>query len=314
MLGVALAFNACGGDTPLYYYDAPPLPVHSPAQMSEPEDYTPTDYTPPGMSLGLTLENCLGPFLKTLQNAEICPRDTTTNECDPHFQEAMLETKETLEAIVQEQLAADPFDLMDGHVSLPTTALAMGYYHYFMASTLPEQQIVIENRIAEMYVSFGDARLAIRDYMLMRGERLFYAHLNDQYTIVGNDYQINPLNMLSLPDFPVDYLHCYFGQTESTELPGLRKKIHIEYRKTGLAEPLLDMVLRYEHLNDLPETETPTVTLETAGVSYEYTGPETNIDLLSYAIDQIVEEGQDHIKELLRNRMWGYYGILYWDE
>jgi hypothetical protein len=300
---------ACGDETLLSRYVAEPIPQSTEVHRAPP--YVPPDYTAeqPGLSLNVTMQHCLGPLTEELRNLDaLCPLDVD-GVCDPAFEVYLSGLPARVMEIIREDVPfINPFDLLDGEVSIPVTALVTGGVAgdaFFESSEATEPFKVMDRTYASMLIVLGDVVEEVNEYLT-----------TGNYLLTRDDDNLQ-VNNFPYGNFPINHLRCVFSRSVDREDDQWHQE-HVSVAYISIDEDTLEystpIALEFEHKKlGEPWSENSYIKIRTEQGFLSYSEQNHNINTLRYAIDDISDEGINRAKELLGDKWDLVPAVFHWE-
>jgi hypothetical protein len=293
-----LALVACGGESQLYHYDYQP-PI---AEV----EYVPPDFVDnqPSISLGVTMEHCLGPLAERPEDIEdFCPIDLSTGVCDPRYRNNVSGLPQQLREIVEEEAPVNIFDLLDGEITIPVTAMVSSGRSFVPYET-QEVAGVWETHRGTMLMAFGDKREEINDY------------LNAGSFIWTEDENRLSIDNIPYGNFPLSHLRCSFSIRQDLENHQWHsERIGLAYiqHEDGASTTRLGVEVWHSFL---PYGGTSSIRLKNAMDLHHFPEETHNIGATRYALKNITEAGLYRAHELVappENSFYDNRAIFLWE-
>jgi hypothetical protein len=304
ILSLVGLLTACGDETQLSRYVAEPMPRSSEVQRY---DYMPPDYNndSPGLSLNVTMQHCLGPLTDALSDLEIlCPIARATGVCDPEFEGNLSGLPERVMEIIREEVPfINPFDLLDGEISIPVTALVSARTGVISSGgSDTESAASYPLKKADFVIVFGDRTEEINHY------------LNSELFASGSEDYLG-VSQFPYGNFPMSHLRCVFSSLDNDESYTWQlEHVVAGYVKvepeTKEREIIASLEFRYTDYADI--NYSPRMVMKTELASKLYMESNFNINTLKYAVEDIAEDGIQRAIELLDNEE-NKKAIFLWD-
>jgi hypothetical protein len=305
LIPLVAILSACGDETNLHYYDAPPIP-HS-VQVTPPT--APANYVEDSADISgsVTMENCLGPLANKINSMQdLCPIDSE-GECASEFEQYVGSLPDEFEAIVRENAIFNLLDLIDGgNLTLETTALVT--YGKWEPS-LEEFNVDYEAKYSSMLIMFGDQRDAMNAYLA--GGR--YLHTEDD--------NLSHIDNAPYGNFEHSHIRCTFSEWMDKENPEQRKyHAGVAFIKknpeSGEMETKLAVEIDYFNI-DASWHHEPAARLRVPEAIATFPESTHNVAALKTAITFFTNAGLSRAQELLGAPTVSFYGekgIFYFDE
>lgn len=310
--------SACGDETKLVHYDAPPLPravdPREVGKMPPPQPRTPT------AGFQVTFRQCLGlmaepdssenpsnpEYVSSEEDCpegmetdrcddhsfeEICPRIRETGLCDENFTRVLREHRDTLQELVREKASLDLFDTLEGRASIPITAIAWYSIHETGTESTESFGVrgIFRQVISKIDITFGNNVTVLQEYL--------------QGGVYGDDI------------FPLDRLGCTFYRSEDTEnVEYTIYSLDFIYQKDG--EKVINLLLGYRDTPHPPPRDHRATLIDYyAHQVFQYYPEEFDIGVTGYVVRDAQEDGEDRVEELLEIRNFDYVrrGLFYWE-